>query len=59
MYVWLDKALDNNEPLIGSAALYPTFEQYHSDPRWGVFLRKAGIAPEQLAAIKFDVKVPN
>ena len=31
----------------------------HSDPRWLPFLRKHGMAPEQLAAIKFDVKLPN
>ena len=31
----------------------------HSDPRWLPFLRKLGMAPEQLAAIKFDVKVPH
>ena len=28
----------------------------HCDPRWLPFLRKLGLAPEQLAAIKFDVK---
>jgi TolB-like protein/cytochrome c-type biogenesis protein CcmH/NrfG len=31
----------------------------HSDPRWLPFLRKLGMAPEQLAAIKFDIAVPN
>ena len=31
----------------------------HSDSRWLPFLRKIGMAPEQLAAIKFDVKVPT
>jgi hypothetical protein len=31
----------------------------HADPRWLPFLRKIGKAPEQLAAIKFDVKVPQ
>ena len=30
-----------------------------SDPRWLPFLRKLGMAPEQLAAIKLDVTVPN
>jgi hypothetical protein len=33
------------------------------DPKFATdrlpFLRKLGMAPEQLAAIKFDVKVPN
>jgi hypothetical protein len=31
----------------------------HSDPRWLPFLRKIGLAPEQLAAIKFDVRLPQ
>jgi len=31
----------------------------HADPRWLPFLRKIGKAPEQLAAIKFDVKLPQ
>ena len=42
-----------------SIAVYPMFDNLHSDPRWLPFLRKLGMAPEQLAAIKFDVKVPN
>jgi hypothetical protein len=35
------------------------FASLHEDPRWLRFLRKHGMAPEQLAAIKFDVKVPR
>jgi hypothetical protein len=31
----------------------------HSDPRWQSLLRYHGMAPEQLAAIEFDVKVPD
>jgi hypothetical protein len=31
----------------------------HADPRWVPLLRRLGQAPDQLAAIKFDVKVPN
>jgi hypothetical protein len=30
-----------------------------TDPRWLPFLRDLGVFPEQLAAIKFDVKVPK
>jgi adenylate cyclase len=30
----------------------------HADPRWLPFLRRVGKAPEQLAAITFDVKPP-
>jgi TolB-like protein/Tfp pilus assembly protein PilF len=35
------------------------FDNVRSDPRWLPFLREIGKAPEQLAAIKFDVKLPQ
>ena len=58
-FEWLDKAVA--VPGSGSRAVArpPMFANIHSDPRWLPFLRKLGMAPEQLAAIKFDVKVPN
>jgi len=31
----------------------------HSDPRWLPLTHRLGKAPEQFAAIKFDVKLPN
>ena len=43
----------------GAAAREPLFANLHDDPRWLPFLRKIGKAPEQLAAINFDVTVPN
>jgi hypothetical protein len=36
-----------------------TFTNLYQDARWLPFLRKIGRAPEQLAAIKFDVKLPG
>jgi hypothetical protein len=33
--------------------------ELRKDARWLPLLRQLGQAPEQLAAIKFDVKVPN
>ena len=35
------------------------FSNIHTDPRWLPFLRDLGVSPEQLAAIKFDVKLPK
>jgi len=58
-FEWLDKAVDANELTVGMSAVNPVFANLHSDPRWLPFLRRIGMAPEQLAAIKFDVKVPN
>ena len=42
-----------------SIADEPIFKILHDDPRWLPFLRKLGKAPEQLAAIKFELKVPQ
>ena len=47
------------DPGLADIAIDPLFANLHNDPRWLPFLRKIGKAPEQLAAIKFDVKVPN
>jgi TolB-like protein/cytochrome c-type biogenesis protein CcmH/NrfG len=58
-FAWLNKAVEYQDPTVGSTAAYPLFTNLHSDPRWLPFLRKNGMAPEQLAAIKFDVKLPN
>lgn len=58
-FEWLDKASEYGDPDVVSMAVYPFVAKLHSDPRWLPFLRKNGIAPEQLAAIKFDVKVPD
>jgi tetratricopeptide (TPR) repeat protein len=58
-FEWLDKAADNQEPGLTPIAAYPWYASIHSDPRWLPFLRRIGIAPEQLAAIEFDVKLPE
>jgi tetratricopeptide (TPR) repeat protein len=58
-FEWLDKAVKYNDTDLGGAAVYPMYANLHSDPRWMPFLRKLGIAPEQLAAIKFEVKLPK
>ena len=58
-FEWLDKAVTQEDPGLSEIAYNPLFANLHDDPRWLPFLRKIGKAPEQLAAIKFDVKVPN
>jgi TolB-like protein len=58
-FEWLDKAALNHDLLLSSVAGEPMFANIHADPRWLPFLRKHGLAPEQLAAIKFDVSVPE
>jgi TolB-like protein/Tfp pilus assembly protein PilF len=58
-FEWLDKAIVYRDPGLSLTAAQWTFERIHNDPRWLPFLRKIGRAPEQLAAIKFDVKLPE
>ena len=58
-FEWLDKAVTQEDAGLYEVANDPLFANLHDDPRWLPFLRKIGKAPEQLAAIKFDVKVPN
>ena len=58
-FEWLDKAVTQQDPGLSEIARQPQFANLHDDPRWLPFLRKIGKAPEQLAAIKFDVTVPN
>ena len=56
---WLDKAAEYKDPGLAEILVQPLFTSLHSDPRWLPFLRKLGMAPEQLAAIKFDVPMPK
>ena len=58
-FEWLEKAAEQHDPDLGSIIAHRMFDKLHDDPRWLAFLLEHGIAPEQLAAIKFDVKVPK
>jgi TolB-like protein/Tfp pilus assembly protein PilF len=58
-FEWLDKALQNHEPDIGAVPALTYFAKLKSDPRWLPFLRKASVAPEQLAKIEFKVTLPD
>ena len=58
-FEWLDKAAQSRDPSLGAIPLSPFCENLHKDPRWLPYLRKHGMAPEQLAAIEFDVTLPK
>jgi hypothetical protein len=58
-FAWLEKAALYHDTGLSILAVHPLFASLHDDPRWLPFLRKLGVAPDQLAAIEFDVKVPN
>ena len=55
----LDKAARQHDIDLGAVAVYPTLAVLHKDPRWLPLLRRLGLAPEQLAGIRFDVSAPK
>ncbi len=58
-FEWLDKAVAYHDTGLAEIAVDLLFANLHQDPRWLPFLRRLGKAPEQLAAIEFDVKLPQ
>jgi adenylate cyclase len=58
-YDWLEKAIEFNDPGLGDTPWIWQFDSIKGDSRWLPFLRRIGKAPEQLAAISFEVKVPS
>jgi tetratricopeptide (TPR) repeat protein len=57
-FEWLDKAVQYQDPGLSDILVDNLFDKIHSDPRWLPFLRKIGVAPEQLAKIQFKVTLP-
>lgn len=55
----LEKAALQHDLDLGAIAVFPLFAVMHDDPRWLPLLRRLGMSPEQLAAIRFDVSVPR
>jgi tetratricopeptide (TPR) repeat protein len=56
-FEWLDKAVEH-DPGIVEILGPPEFSSLHDDPRWLPFLRRIGMAPEQLDVIPFEVRLP-
>ena len=58
-FEWLDKAVQYNDPGLSLIAVDNLFARIHDDLRWLPFLENVGKSPEQLAAIEFDVTLPQ
>jgi len=58
-FAWLERARENNESGIGSVASYYAFRTLHDDPRWQPYLATMGQSDAQLAAIEFNVSLPE
>jgi TolB-like protein len=54
-FEWLDKALNTSDPYLSYVPDDYLLNKLHQDPRWQMFLEKAGYTNEQLAKIEFDV----
>ena len=58
-FEWLNKAVAYEDPGLSEIFIRPEFEVLRDDPRWLPFLERIGMAPEQLAAIEFEVRLPE
>ncbi len=58
-FEWLDKAVQYKDPGLSQIAMEPRFANIRTDPRWLPFLVNIGKSPEQLAAIEFEVTLPE
>jgi len=43
-FAWLERAYVQRDPGLGGMNVDPRFRSLHTDPRWGAFLRKMGLA---------------
>jgi hypothetical protein len=58
-FEWLDKAVQYKDVGLVLITNEHLFFNLHDDPRWLPFLERIGRSPEQLAAIQFEVTLPD
>ena len=58
-FEWLEKAVQYRDSGLEDIPIEAFFASVHDDPRWLPFLESIGKSPEQLAAIKFEVTLPE
>jgi tetratricopeptide (TPR) repeat protein len=56
---WLDKGIEKDTFNVIRDYTSPFLRNLHSDPRWQDVLERIGMSPEQLAAIEFNLMLPN
>ena len=57
VFTWLEKEFEVNG--LGGVMVDNFFTNQRDDPRWQPLLEKAGVSADQLAAIDFNVTLPN
>jgi tetratricopeptide (TPR) repeat protein len=58
-FEWLNKAIEYKDSGLSIIQNEPLFANLHDDPRWLPLLERIGNSPEQLAAINFEVTLPE
>ena len=58
-FEWLGKAVEKHDVGLVELPGEPTCAAIHDDPRWLPLLRGLGMAPDQLAAIRFEPSLPK
>lgn len=58
-FEWLERAAQCKDPGLAGIGTELDFESIANDKRWLPFLRRIGMAPEQLAAVRFEVRLPG
>ena len=58
-FQWIERAIAYKDTGLSDIAFELAFAGMRQDPRWAQMLRKLGKSPEQLAAVKFDLKLPH
>ena len=58
-FEWLETAVLQNEDGLNTQYLRLFYTPLHDDPRWQAFRERTGTSEEQLAAIEFEVTLPQ
>ncbi len=58
-FEWLERAIENHDAGLSDLGATGSFANIEQDPRWLPFLESLGMAPDQLAAIEFEVEIPE
>jgi TolB-like protein/tetratricopeptide (TPR) repeat protein len=58
-FEWLAKAVEYADPGLSEIQSQPLFANIRDDPRWLPFVESIGRSPAQLAAIEFEVTLPQ
>jgi TolB-like protein/lipoprotein NlpI len=58
-FEWLDRAIENRDAGLAQLGSTGVFGNVEHDPRWRPLLESLGMTPEQLAAIEFEVELPE